>query len=353
LEEQLMALFTDEELGIESTFPYAYHAPGTWAWSVEEANELHKYFLDFNTCHLPNPWNDTLLNTLSVSYAANPTHSQCYGGYQDPAKPKNKALEEEEEHCAGLILPSSQAPACIQNLQVKLNDILHAMPGYEKFQINYLSVMHYPDEDAGIGWHKHDEDNGCDTPVLLVSTGAVRDFYLGEIVKGRPPKEGPDKYWKRPMEHGSLIVMPDAMNYTHWHAILKNTSENRKRFGVPNISYGPRISINTKCLRSPRVFSIKRHHPRWAVYVGCKYGKYAGTVYDNGVNPLEGHYPAIAKNEAGFRTYAEGRMQEPAFREQAIKDLRGKHLLCWCIQDGPERAPFCHARVWLEIVNKS
>ena len=41
------------------------------------------------------------------------------------------------------------------------------MTGYEKHQINYLSVMHYPDGNAGIGWHKHDEDNGCDTPVLL------------------------------------------------------------------------------------------------------------------------------------------------------------------------------------------
>jgi hypothetical protein len=53
------------------------------------------------------------------------------------------------------------------------------------------------------------------------------------------------------MEHGSLIVLPDEMNYAHWHAILKNTSENRKRFGVPDIPYGPRISINTKCVVPP------------------------------------------------------------------------------------------------------
>jgi hypothetical protein len=38
---------------------------------------------------------------------------------------------------------------------------------------------------------------------------------------------------------------------------------------------------------------------------------------------------------------------------QAIKDVRGKHLLCWCYQDSPERAPFRHARVWLEVVNKA
>lgn len=39
-----MTLFTDEELGIESEFACAYHAPGTWGWSVEDADELHSYF---------------------------------------------------------------------------------------------------------------------------------------------------------------------------------------------------------------------------------------------------------------------------------------------------------------------
>lgn len=103
-----------------------------------------------------------MLNTLSVSYAADPKNSQCFGGYQDPNKPKHKALAQEEEHCARLILPSSQAPECIRKLQNILNNLLHTMPGYEKHQINYLSVMHYPDENAGIGWHKHDEDKFAD-----------------------------------------------------------------------------------------------------------------------------------------------------------------------------------------------
>jgi alkylated DNA repair dioxygenase AlkB len=342
-----VTLFTDEELGIESEFPCAYHAPGTWGWPVQDAHELHDYFLGFNSCHLPNPWNDTLLNTKSVSYAGDPNNSQCFGGYADPTKPKNKALEEEEEHCAGLILPSSQAPDCIHKLQRVLNDVLHKMPGYEKHRVNYLSVMHYQDEKAGIGWHKHDEDNGCDTPVLLVSTGAVRDFYLGEKVKGRKPTDGPDKWWRQPMEHGSLIVMPDAMNYTHWHAILRNTPENRKKYNVPNIPYDPRISINTKCLRQPRVFTVQERHPRWAVYVGCKKNQFAASIYANDYEPEKGHYKPIARNEADFRKYAEKRMQEPAFREQAIKDLRGKHLLCW-----DHGGDWCHARVWLEIVNK-
>jgi len=45
-------------------------------------------------------------------------------------------------------------------------------------------------------------------------------------------------------------------------------------------------------------------------------------------------------------------MLGPAFRAQAIKELRGKHLLCWCPQDGPDREEFCHARVWKEVVNR-
>ena len=354
-----MTLFTDEELGIESGFPCAYHTPGTWGWSVKDADELSDYFVNFDACHLPNPWNDTLLNTRSISYCADPEHSQAIGGYDKPGKPKNAAQVEEEEHCHGPRVHSSLAPDCIRKLQGVLNKILHAMPGYEKHQINYLSVMIYPDENAGIGWHKHDEDNGCDTPVLLVSTGAVRDFYVGEIAKNRKPKEGPDKFWRRPAEHGSLIVLPDAMNYSHWHAILKNTPENRERFGVPNQGYGPRISINTKCLRKPKVFQVRARHPRHSVYVACKYGKYEGTPYGNDHKPFEGHEcPIVASwlpddvKEKNFRQYAEEKMQNPAFREQAIKDLRGKHLLCWCVQDGPERAPFCHARVWLDIVNR-
>jgi hypothetical protein len=214
-------------------------------------------------------------------------------------------------------------------------------------------MMKYPDEAAGIGWHNHNEDFGCDTPVLLIATGAERDFYLGEINKTKP--KAPTKFWKRPAEHGSLIVLPDSFNYTHWHAILTNTGENRKNYGVPNISYGPRISINTKCCRNPCVFSIKSRHPRWAVYVGCKYGHCEGTIYGNSYRPfdVDGHYKSpVAHTEAEFREYAEKKWLDPEFRAQAIKDLRGKHLLCWCIQDGLNRAPFCHARVWREIVNR-
>jgi Domain of unknown function (DUF4326) len=77
-----------------------------------------------------------------------------------------------------------------------------------------------------------------------------------------------------------------------------------------------------------------------------------GTIYGNDVKPLERHSHPIAQTEEEFRLYAENKMFDDTFRTKVIKDLRGKHLLCWCIQDGPERAPFCHARVWLDIVNR-
>ncbi|MGA8500385.1 MAG: DUF4326 domain-containing protein [Candidatus Sulfotelmatobacter sp.] len=123
---------------------------------------------------------------------------------------------------------------------------------------------------------------------------------------------------------------------------------------------GVRISVNTKCLTKPKVFSLKDgwgHYPRWAVYVGCRYevdGKLVkeGTPYGNGKNPLAGLAGAI-RTETAFRKYVAERLSDPAFRAQALDDLRGKHLLCWCRQSGPDRAEFCHARVWLETVNQA
>ena len=98
------------------------------------------------------------------------------------------------------------------------------------------------------------------------------------------------------------------------------------------------------------------HYSLYAVYVGCRYernGKLVreGTPYGNGANPLAGHAGAI-KTEAAFRKYVAERMSDPAFRTRALDDLRGKHLLCWCRQIGPDREEFCHARVWLEAVNQ-
>jgi hypothetical protein len=154
------------------------------------------------------------------------------------------------------------------------------------------------------------------------------------------------KQWSKPAEHGSLIVMPASFNDTHFHAVLPE-----------KYPCGVRISIVGKILTPPRVWCCRKGHPhpKYVQYVGCGPSKWGGgcqchrdvlqtgTIYGNDQDPFHGHNNWISKDEAGFRAYAEGRMQEPAFRKQAIKDLRGKHLLCWCIQDGSERAPFCVA----------
>ena len=112
----------------------------------------------------------------------------------------------------------------------------------------------------------------------------------------------------------------------------------------------------------PRVYCCRAGmaYPPDAVYVGCKTlsPSREGTPFGNAKNPFvlpqhkDSHKNArIADTEKDFRAYAIKKMQDPAFRAQAIKDLRGKHLLCWCMQDGPKRQEFCHARVWLELVN--
>lgn len=267
-----------------------------------------------------------------VSFASDINHSQVRGTYDDVF------TVDKEDHCDGPVLPLDEAPNEILNLQRKLEQYLRTMSGLAKWKLNYLSVMKYVDHTVGIDWHKHSEDDGCDTPTFIISTGADRPFHVGLINKTKPPK--PIERWSRTAEHGSLIVIPARFNDTHWHAILPE----KRPCGV-------RISINTKCLRTPRVFSIRQKHPRFATYVGCKSWNYPGTPYGNDFEPMKGHYRPLATTEDAFRMIVEHKMNNDAFREKAIKDLRGKHLLCWCIQDGPNRKPFCHARVWLDVVN--
>jgi NADPH-dependent glutamate synthase beta subunit-like oxidoreductase len=76
----------------------------------------------------------------------------------------------------------------------------------------------------------------------------------------------------------------------------------------------------------------------------------AGSIFGNGTNPLVSHHGSI-NSESEFRAYAVEKLQDPLFRAEAEK-LRGRDLLCWCVQEGKERADFCHARVWLELINQ-
>jgi hypothetical protein len=304
--------------------------------NTQEADALFNRFNEWLYCGMVNSKSGLTIKRKGVSFASDINHSQVRGTYDDVFT-FNKA--DAEDHCDGPVLPLDEAPEEILNLQRKLEQYLRTMPGLAKWKLNYLSVMKYVDHTVGIDWHKHSEDDGCDTPTFIISTGADRPFHVGLINKTKPPK--PTEYWSRTAEHGSLIVIPASFNDTHWHAILPDKHP-----------CGIRISVNTKCLRTPRVFSIyRRRYPRFAKYVGCKKGGFEGTIYGNDFEPMKGHFRPLAYSEDAFRQIVEYKMSLEHFREQAIKDLRGKHLLCWCIQDGPNKAPFCHARVWLDVVN--
>jgi len=62
--------------------------------------------------------------------------------------------------------------------------------------------------------------------------------------------------------------------------------------------------------------------------------------------------PWLADNDTDFRLAALTKMQDSGFRQQ-MEALRGRDLLCWCEQEGPKRAEFCHARVWLDLINEN
>jgi alkylated DNA repair dioxygenase AlkB len=330
-------------------FPAPYFQAHEWGWSKAEADEFFHYFNDVQFCEREILYRDkatgsmlptgNVLGRKSVAYAYDPNHSQVRGTADETAKVVDA------DHCVGTVFPWKEAPECALNLRLKLTEHLQKIPGYQKHVVNFMAVIKYPDAKAQINWHKHNEDNGINTPTFIVSTGAERLFHLG-LRKGK--KGTPAERWSRIAEHGSLIYMPASFNDTHLHAILPEDGD----------ECGPRISVATKCLLAPRVFSLKLgwgHYPSGAIYVGCRYpGVHQaktplkeGTVYGNDYEPTKGHYKPIAKTADEFRKYALERMSDPAFRAQAIKDLRGKHLLCFCLPSNPH----CHARVWMDIVN--
>jgi 2OG-Fe(II) oxygenase superfamily/Domain of unknown function (DUF4326) len=100
-----------------------------------------------------------------------------------------------------------------------------------------------------------------------------------------------------------------------------------------------------------------KKYPADAVYVGCRVRNRQGGVIregsllGNGTNPLVSHKGGL-QSESEFRAYAVRKLKDQAFRAEAEK-LRGRDLLCWCVQEGKSRAAFCHARVWLELINNS
>jgi alkylated DNA repair dioxygenase AlkB len=118
------------------------------------------------------------------------------------------------------------------------------------------------------------------------------------------------------------------------------------------------VVIQEQDPHQPRVWDCHagKEYPRDAVYVGCRTihpfkGNVIreGTIFGNGTNPLVSHDGSLP-SEREFRAYAVEKLKDQAFHAEAEK-LRGKDLLCWCVQEGKRRAEFCHARVWLELIN--
>jgi hypothetical protein len=158
--------------------------------------------------------------------------------------------------------------------------------------------------------------------------------------------------------HGTLST-PQGNRYT----VVVYTREGLTRSGFKKRKQA-KTSSNDKRPTHPSPFKYTvwdchagKKYPPDAVYVGCRVRDRRGNVireghiFGNGTNPLVSHKAAI-HNENEFRAYAVAKLQsDPAFRAEAQK-LRGKDLLCWCVQEGKGRAKFCHARVWLELINQ-
>jgi hypothetical protein len=121
----------------------------------------------------------------------------------------------------------AQAPKEILDLAAKLSKYL----GNGR-DVNYLAPVLYEDGEDFIDWHQHGEDKGHDTPVLILSTGAARNFSIREA--GRPKTT--QHITVRP---GDLIVLPSEANDTHEHAVLK----------APGVT-SARTGVNCKCVDS-------------------------------------------------------------------------------------------------------
>jgi alkylated DNA repair dioxygenase AlkB len=241
--------------------------------------------------------------------------------------------------------PFTKAPAELNSLRERL------VSNYgHSFSLCY--VNYYKDETTQIGWHRDREEEGSQFPLVMVCLGGARLFSIWKVREGDP---NPD--WQEPTESGDLVEMPVGFHEkdAFKHAVLPQLEYAAPRlsftFRNPDLSrFGP--------WAQPKVWECHsgKSYPLDAVYVGCRVRDRKGgvlregSIFGNGTDPLKSHRGWL-KSEEEFRQYAAKKMEDPSFRAKAEK-LRGKDLLCWCVQEGSEREPFCHARVWLELVNQ-
>jgi hypothetical protein len=242
------------------------------------------------------------------------------------------------------------------------------------FSFSACYINYYADESIGIGWHNDAEEIGSQIPVKMLCLGGTRTFSIrtANLPAGTCVQR---QQWEELTQSGDLVEMPVGFHekLAYRHAVLP-----QKHFSAPRISLtfrSPDLSAEgpwapTKHTPGfiesiPRVWCCKagRTYPKYAVYVGCKTvrgQKWDGSIFGNAVNPLKvrnkKNNPWVATDAKSFREYVKQKMEghtvkDADFRDE-VKWLRGRHLLCWCEQDGPNKAAFCHARIWLEVANR-
>lgn len=265
-------------------------------------------------------------------------------------------------------IPYADGPA-------ELREVRNRLQEEYGFSFSLCYANYYADESVGIGWHNDAEEVDSQVPVRMLCLGGTRTFSIWEVRRNGDGKlQKPFSEWELETKNGSLVEMPVGFHEedAYRHAILP-----QKKFAAARISLtfrSPDLSVSGPWApiqhtpgfieSIPKVWCCKagRTYPKDAVYVGCKTvrgQKRDGSVFGNAVNPLKvrnkNSNPWVATDAKSFREYVKQKMgghtvKDADFREQ-VKWLRGKHLLCWCEQDGPHKAAFCHARVWLEIAN--
>ena len=180
---RLRPLLPGLEAYADSSFPAEYTPDFLTA---KEADEFYAFFNDWHYCDYLIAKSGRVQKRKGVAFAVDPNHTQVRGTADQMNLAAlgtgvmygNLPSEPVDEDCNDSVLPLTRdenTPAVLRTLQQKLTAKLRSMPGYEMRTINYLSVIRYSDESVGIDWHKHSEDNGIDTPVLIVSTGATRE----------------------------------------------------------------------------------------------------------------------------------------------------------------------------------
>lgn len=271
-------------------------------------------------------------------------------------------------------IPYADGPAELRKVRSRLQEEYG-------FSFSLCYVNYYADEGVGIGWHNDAEEIGSQIPVRMLCLGGARTFSIWKVMRDKDVKlQKPFAEWKELTESGDLVEMPIGFHEedAYRHAVLP-----QKQFAAPRISltfrspdlspsgpWAPELFLCEKSegllgtaeadkslsLESPKVWDCHsgKEYPADAIYVGCRVRNRKGgviregTIFGNAKNPLVSHHGWL-KTEEEFRTYAIKKLEDPTFRKQA-EQLRGKHLLCWCVQEGKKRSEFCHARVWLDLI---